>query len=113
MRSWRTTRPRLAPSERRMANSRVRPVERASRRFATFTQAIKSTKQTAASSTKRKGLMLSRLPLVSSEAQRKTFGLSKQLRKRKEPVKRPGAMRETQSPIILIIHKITCLSSEK
>ena len=37
-----------------MANSRARPVERASNKLATLTQAMSSTKPTAASSTSRK-----------------------------------------------------------
>ena len=45
--SWRTMRQRLAPSDTRTAISRVRCVERASSRFATFAHAISSTKATA------------------------------------------------------------------
>ena len=51
--NWRITRAGLAPRAARIANSRVRPVERARRRLATLTQAIKSTKLTAPSSTSR------------------------------------------------------------
>ena len=57
VKSCRITRPRVAPSAERMANSCVRAVERASRRFATFTQAMRRTKPTAASSTSRNGWM--------------------------------------------------------
>ena len=49
--NWRITRAGLAPRAARIANSRVRPVERASRRLATLAQAIRSTKLTAPSST--------------------------------------------------------------
>ena len=49
--SWRTMRPRAAPSAARIAISRWRPVARTSSRLATFAQAISSTKPTAPSST--------------------------------------------------------------
>ena len=55
VRSCRTTRPRLAPRAARIANSRVRPVERASRRLAMLTHAISRTKPTAPSKTQRRG----------------------------------------------------------
>ena len=55
--SWRITRLRLAPKAVRIANSRARTVARASRRLATFTQAINNTNPTAANSTSRKGLI--------------------------------------------------------
>ena len=51
VRSCRTILPRPAPSAARTANSRLRPIERARRRLATFTHAIKSTNPTAASNT--------------------------------------------------------------
>src|SRR5215472_10759033 len=51
------TRPWLAPSAARMANSRLRPVDRASSRLATLTQAISNTNPTAANSTRRNGRM--------------------------------------------------------
>ena len=54
----RITRHGLAPSAARIANSLVRPVERASNRFATFAHAMSSTKLTAPSST-------SKMPLTS------------------------------------------------
>ena len=41
--SWRATRPRPAPSARRMAISRCRTDDRASSRFATFAHAISRT----------------------------------------------------------------------
>jgi hypothetical protein len=47
MRSCRTTRQRDAPSAMRTAISRERCAERASSRFATFAQAMSSTKPTA------------------------------------------------------------------
>ena len=53
VKSWRITRHGLAPKAERTANSRVRPVERARRRFATFPQAISNTKLTAPSRTSR------------------------------------------------------------
>ena len=46
---------RLAPSAVRTANSLIRPVDRASIRLATLTQAISRTKPTAAISSNRKG----------------------------------------------------------
>ena len=51
VRSWRMILPLPAPSAARTANSRLRPIERAKSRFATFTHAIESTKPTAASNT--------------------------------------------------------------
>ena len=45
-------RDRSAPSAARSANSRSRPADRASRRFATFPQAIKSTRSTAPNNTR-------------------------------------------------------------
>ncbi len=45
--SWRTMRPRLAPSAARIPNSRWRAVERASSRPATFAHAISNTRITA------------------------------------------------------------------
>ena len=53
--SWRTTRARAAPSARRMAISFWRRVKRARSRFATFVQAMRSTKPTAPSRTRRVG----------------------------------------------------------
>ena len=49
--SWRTSRPRPAPSAARIASSRLRRSMRASIRFATFAQAISRTQPTAPSST--------------------------------------------------------------
>jgi hypothetical protein len=49
--SCRTSRPRLAPIAARIDTSRVRPADRASSRFATFTHAISSTQHTAPNST--------------------------------------------------------------
>ena len=51
VRSCRTILPLPAPRAARTANSRLRPIERAMSRLATFTQAIKSTNPTAASNT--------------------------------------------------------------
>ena len=53
VRSCRTILPLPAPRAARTANSRPRPIERAMSKFATFTQAIKSTNPTAASKTSR------------------------------------------------------------
>ena len=47
MSNWRTRRHRPAPRAPRMANSRFRAVARTSRRFATFAQAMSSTRLTA------------------------------------------------------------------
>ena len=55
--NWRTSRPRPAPSAARTASSRWRAVARASRRLATFAQAMRSTKATAPASTKSAGRM--------------------------------------------------------
>ena len=49
--SWRTMRPRAAPSATRIASSRSRAVARASNRLARFTDAMSSTNPTAPSST--------------------------------------------------------------
>src|SRR5262249_37284603 len=46
VRSWRTSRPRLAPTARRMPISRCRPEARASSMLATFAHAISSTSPT-------------------------------------------------------------------
>ena len=51
VRSWRTTRLRLAPNAMRTATSRCRTVARASSRLATLTTAIKSTSAIAPSNT--------------------------------------------------------------
>ena len=48
--NWRTMRPRSAPSAVRMANSRLRAVERASSKLATLAQAMISTNPTAPTS---------------------------------------------------------------
>ncbi len=53
VKSCRITRLGLAPSAERIANSRERPVDRASSKFATFAHAINNTKLTAPSSTSR------------------------------------------------------------
>jgi hypothetical protein len=53
--SWRTSRPRPAPSAARIASSRLRRSMRDSIRFATLAQAISSTQPTAPSSTKSVG----------------------------------------------------------
>ncbi len=49
--SWRMIRPREPPTAARIAISRRRPVARASRRFATFAHAMRSTNATAPPST--------------------------------------------------------------
>jgi hypothetical protein len=54
VRSWRTRRPRPAPSARRIAISRRRAVARVRRRFAALAQAMSSTSATAPSSTQRR-----------------------------------------------------------
>ena len=51
VRSWRTSRAREPPSAARTASSRERPTPRATRRLATFAQAISSTKPTTPPST--------------------------------------------------------------
>ena len=61
--SWRAIRSLFAPNENRMAISRRRAVARASRRFATFAQAIKSKNPTAPNRTKSVGRMF---PTVAS-----------------------------------------------
>ena len=53
--SWRTSRPRPAPSAARIASSRLRRSMRESIRFATLAQAISSTQPTAPSSTRSVG----------------------------------------------------------
>src|ERR1035438_952681 len=63
VRSWRTMRPRSAPRAVRMANSRLRAVERASSRLATLAQAMISTNPTAPASSSSVGWML---PTMSS-----------------------------------------------
>ena len=47
VRSCRTARERLAPNAIRIANSRVRPAVRVSKRLATFAEAISNTRHTA------------------------------------------------------------------